>query len=240
LLSQNAQAPRGVPLYAVLAILLYVRLADWLRSAGHRPLMAVSCAMTCALLPLLPALSSNTLSLVEYNIKARKAAQTLELTTTNLQGLVVPPDGDEILDEVAAGWGGRDAFSRIRASQRGFELSEREYIRTLLVLANYFLDRGATSARIVILDSVNPLPFILGSPAPRGGNLFSGAGFAWRPPEETLRDADFVAIPRFPIERSTLRGGLKAYEQYFAKWFVQRYEMPYWTVLERRTSPLRE
>jgi len=157
------------------------------------------------------------------------------VTTTNLQGLAVPVDDDDILDVVAAGQNERDFFSRIRASQNS-ELSQREYIKTILALADFLRDREAASARTVVIDQVNPLPFVLGTPAPRGGNLWSG-DTAWRPPEEALHEVDYVAIPRFPTRRAALIGGLEAYREYLSAHFVYRYETPYWTVLQHRSAP---
>jgi hypothetical protein len=232
LLSQNSQT-ESMPTYAVLALLLYVRLGDWLKSATYPPLTLVSCLMTCALLPLLPLLFSNSFTLIMYNIKARHTAHAFVITTTNLQGLAVPTDSDDILDEVAAAGDRQDYFSRIRASRSGVELSQHEYIKTILALADFLRDKGAASARIVVIDQTNPLPFVLGAPAPRGDNLWSGGGIAWRPPEKALQEAEYVAIPRFPTERATLIEGLKAYHEYLLTRFVRRWETPYWTVLER-------
>src|SRR5262249_10590194 len=164
--------------------------------------MLVFTLMTCALLPLLLLLFVNSLTLVEYSIKARQRSRMFVVTTTNLQGLAVPVDDDDILDVVAAGQNERDFFSRIRASQNS-ELSQREYIKTILALADFLRDREAASARTVVIDQVNPLPFVLGTPAPRGGNLWSG-DTAWRPPEEALHEVDYVAIPRFPTRRAAL------------------------------------
>jgi hypothetical protein len=191
--------------------------------------------MTCALLPLLPPLFSNSLTLIGYNIKARRSSQTFVVTENYLQGLAVPADDDDVLDEVAAEGYARDSFSRIRARRGGHELSQREYVKTILVLADLLRERGAASARVVVIDNVNPLPFVLGAAPPRGGNLWSGDGIARQPPEEALREADYVAIPRFPTQRANLIEGLKSYREYLSTRFV-RYETPYWTVLERRNA----
>jgi hypothetical protein len=234
LLSKNAQMVT-IPLYAVLALLLYVRLGDRLRATGLRPLMLVSCAMTCALLPLFLLLFSNSTTLIAYNIRSRQIARSVVITTNNLRGLAVPVDADNVLDEVATGRDERDSFSRIRAFHGGFELSQSEYIKTILALADFLRDKGAGSARIFVIDQINPLPFVLGAPAPGGGNLWSGNA-DWQPPEEALREADYVAIPRFPTERGAVLDGLEVYREYLSTRFVRRYETPYWTVLERRTG----
>jgi hypothetical protein len=187
--------------------------------------------MTCTLLPLLPPLLSNTLSLTTYNIKARHSSQAFVPATGNLQGLVVPTDRDDTLDEVAAE-NRQDIFNRIRA---GRGLSQQEYIKTVISLADFLQKEDVASARFVVIDQTNPLPFVLGAPAPRGGDLWSG-DIDWRPAEEALREADYVAIPHFPTDRATLLSGLKAYQEYLSTRFVPRYEMPYWTVLGRRNG----
>ena len=234
LLTQNAQGP-SVPLYLVLALLLYVRLGNWLQSptAGYS-LMLRSCLMICALLPLLLPLFSNCITLVLYNHRARLSAEEFVVTTTNLKGLAVREDKDDIFDEVAANRYTRDSFSRIRVWPRFLELTQHEYIKTVLALADFVQEKGIAAARIAIVDQVNPLPFVLGVTPPRGGNLWSGNGISWQPPEKAFRDSDYVAIPRFPTDRATLIDGLKVYGGYLSSQFVERYETPYWTLLERR------
>jgi len=175
------------------------------------------------------------LTLVGYNMKARQTSNAFVIPTTNLRELSVPLDHDDVLGEITVESSLPDYFSRIRAWRPGLELSEQEYIKTILALADWLRDKGAASARVVVIDQVNPLPFVLGAPAPRGGNLWSG-DIAWLPPEQALREADYVAIPRFPTQRSTLIGGLAAYKQYLSTRFARRYETPYWTVLERRNG----
>jgi hypothetical protein len=207
-LSQNTQV-RSIPLYAVLVLLVYVRLAVRLRAARPQSLISAACLMACALSPLLQPLSSNFLGLLAYNIKANPGAGAFVVKDTNLQGLAVPADHDKILDE---------------------------YVKTILALADFLREEGATSARIVVIDQVNPLPFVLGAEAPRGGNLWSRGDIAWRPPEDVFREADYVAIPRFPTRSETLIEGLGVYHEYLSAHFVRRYQTPYWTLLERQNS----
>lgn len=235
LLSQNAQAALSIPLYAVLALLLFVRLGDWLLLVAHSSLIVIFCVMTSALLPLLPPLFSNGLTLIGYYHRAKQSAHTFLVTETFLAGLAVPMDGDDIFEEVAADRYARDSFSRIRAVPRHFELTQSEYIKTVLALAGLFREQGAALGRIVVIDQVNPLAFVLGTKPSHGGNLWSG-DVAWQLPEEALRDANYVAIPRFPTSRAVVIDGLSAYRDYLSKQFVQRYETPYWTVLERRNT----
>ena len=234
LYTQNSQS-YSIPLYVVVALILYVRLGNWFRSARHLPSMLVSCVMICTLLPLLTSWLSIALALVGYNIKATENSNMVVVTTKNLQGLAVPVDRDDVLDEVAAEPHDRDYFSRIRAWRVGFELSQQEYIKTILALADLLRDEEAALARVLVIDQVNPLPFVIGAPAPRGGNLWSG-DIPWQPAEEALSDADYVAIPHFPTQRATLIGGLQVYKNYLSTHFVQQYETPYWTVLQRRNG----
>jgi hypothetical protein len=231
-LTQNAQGP-SVPLYLVLALLLYVRVGNWVQSATTRRWLT-SCLMACVLLPLIPPLLSNSISLVLYNHRAKMSDQKFIVATSNLQGLAVPKDKDNIFDEVAANRYTRDSFSRIRAWPRFLELTQEEYIKTVIDLTNFVRDKGIASGRITVIDQINPLPFVLGVTPPRGGNLWSGNGIPWQPPQEAFRDSDYVAIPRFPTDRATLIDALKVYGGYLSSRFVQRYETPYWTLLELR------
>jgi len=48
---------------------------------------------------------------------------------------------------------------------------------------------------VVLLDQVNPLPFMLGLEPPRGGNLWSGAGAPVQPAEQVFAGADWF-LPR--------------------------------------------
>jgi hypothetical protein len=235
LLSQNAQGA-GIPLFIVLALLLYVRLVSWLQSTTYQPLTLVPCLMTCALLPLLPVLISTGLTLITYNYRARQSAHTFIVMENRLRGLTVPKDEDNVLDEVAADRYSRDSFSRIRSDgPRVHELTQNEYVKTILELADVLRKRGTAAARIVLIDQVNPLPFILGTVPPRGGSLWLGDG-AWQPSEREFQEADYVAIPRFPTLRATTIEGLEAYGGYLSTQFSQRYETPYWTLLERRNA----
>jgi hypothetical protein len=146
------------------------------------------------------------LGLLAYNIKASPGAGAFVVKDTNLQGLAVPADHDKIFDE---------------------------YVKTILALADFLREEGAASARIVVIDQVNPLPFVLGAEAPRGGNLWSRGDIAWRDPEDVFREADYVAVPRFPTRSETLIDGLHVYREYLSAHFVRLYETPYWTLLQR-------
>jgi hypothetical protein len=208
ILTQNTQV-RNIPLYAVLTLLVYVRLGVWVRAAKPQSLISAACLMSCALFPLLQPLSSNVLGLLAYNIKASPGPGAFVVKETNLQGLAVPADHDKITDG---------------------------YINTILSLADLLREKGAPAARIVVIDQVNPLPFVLGAEAPRGGNLWSRGDIAWRAPEDVFREADYVAIPRFPTVRETLIEELEIYRDYLSAHFVRRYETPYWTLLERQNT----
>jgi hypothetical protein len=232
LLSQNAQA-WGIPLYVVLAMILYVRLRNWLGSATGRPMVLASYLMTCTLLPLLPPLFSYSATLILYHRRAaEQLSRAIVVTETNLQGLAVPADDDSVFDEVATDRYTRDSFSRIRSVPSIHQLYQNEYVKTILGLADFLRARGAASARVVVIDQVSPLSFVLGTVPPRGANLWFG-DVDWQPPEQELQEADYVAIPRFPTWRATLTEGLEAYGRYLSTHFARSYETPYWTVLER-------
>jgi hypothetical protein len=234
LLSQNAQA-RSMPLYGVLGLLLFVRLADRPPLTIHHPSVALSFLLTCTLFPVLQCQFVNILTMVAYNMKAGQISQAFVVERTNLQGLSVPEGSRDDLEEVGAEWFTRGSSGSIHSGTDRPEFSEREYVNSILNLVDLLKDKDAASARIVVIDQVNPLPFVLGATPPRGGNLWSG-DLTWQRPEEAFREADYVAIPRFPTHRETLFSGLKAYGEYLLTRFVQRYETPYWTVLKRANA----
>jgi hypothetical protein len=235
LLSQNAQAT-GIPLYVVVGLLLYVRLGDQLQPFAGRQLGWASCLMTCTLLPMLLPLFSYGTTLVFYNRKAEQSSQAFLVTSMHLQGLSVPADNDNVFDEVAADQYAPDTFSRIRAGRRVHELTQQEYVKTILGLADLMRGQGAASARVGVIDQVNPLPFVLAAAPPRGVDLWLSDA-VWPPPEREFEDIDYVAIPRFPTLRSTLVEGLGIYAEYLSTRFAEWRETPYWKVLRRRDAP---
>jgi hypothetical protein len=114
-----------------------------------------------------------------------------------------------------------------------FELTSAEYVETLLeaaaLLAN---ERGG----IVVLDQVNPLPFMLGLAPPRGGNLWSGAGAPIQPAERFFTDADYVLIPKFSTYSPWTEAAITTYLPHLAKQFPYGEESQSWFLLRRHPA----
>ena len=114
-----------------------------------------------------------------------------------------------------------------------YELTPYEYVETLLEAATMLADeRGG----IVLLDQVNPLPFMLGLAPPRGGNLWSGAGAPLQPAEQFFSDADCVLIPKFSTYSPWTEAAVNAYGPYLAEQFRYGEESQSWFVLRRSPS----
>jgi hypothetical protein len=98
--------------------------------------------------------------------------------------------------------------------------------------------RGAAAAPVVVIDQVNPLPFVMGARPPRRSNLWSAEGIAWRPPDEAFGEAEYVAIPHFPTRSAVVDDALTQYQQYLDAEFAPWLESRYWTVLKRQDGQL--
>jgi hypothetical protein len=86
---------------------------------------------------------------------------------------------------------------------------------------------------IVVLDQVNPFPFMLGWPPPRGGHLWSGPGAPVRPAAEVFAEADHVLIPKFSTYSAWTEQAQLEYGMYLSQNFPASEETPSWTVLSR-------
>jgi hypothetical protein len=86
---------------------------------------------------------------------------------------------------------------------------------------------------IVVLDQVNPLPFMLGRAPPRGGNLWSGAGAPVQPARQLFADADFVLIPKFSTYSPWTEAAVATYVPYLAEHFRYGEESQSWFLLRR-------
>jgi hypothetical protein len=229
LLSQNTQA-HGLPAAVVAAFLFYdvLRYRRWRRRPGG------SLTMMAALLmfPLL-AIATSAASLAGYRAKA--TGEELQVVdSTNLQGLAVPAERGGVLAAFAHGTNRYRLLNLARSVKTRYELTPYEYVQTLVeaaaILAN---DQGG----IVLLDQVNPLPFMLGRAPPRGVNLWSGAGAPLQPAEQFFADADCVLIPKFSTYSPWTEAAVAAYGPYLAEQFRYGEESQSWFLL-RRNAPL--
>jgi hypothetical protein len=90
----------------------------------------------------------------------------------------------------------------------------------------------------VLLDQVNPLPFMLGWAPPRGGNLWSGSGAPVLPAETLFADADYVLIPRFSTYSAWTEQAELEYGPYLAQAFPVREETRSWVMFGRPDTRL--
>ena len=231
-LLQNTQE-RGLVLSVVVALLLYDRLRGDPATAHPR----FSRWMLMALL-VLPAASvlKQSAALAGYAYEAVRSTALFTFDDrTALEGLSVPGGSAALMEAAQAYPGAYDVFSAIRASGIGEEeVSQYEYAQSLLDAAALFDHPARGEGAMVVLDQVNPLPFMLRRPPPRGGALWLDLSFPWRSDEETLGDADYVLVPKFPTYRAVTRAAVARYHDYIASHFPVRAENRSWLLYSRR------
>jgi len=117
-----------------------------------------------------------------------------------------------------------------------FELSPAEYIETIVEAAALLGDGRHCRGGVVVLDQVNPFPFMLGWPPPRGGNLWSGPGAPVQPAGEFFAQADHVLIPKFSTYGAWTERARLEYSAYLAQNFRAHEETQSWIVLSRERA----
>jgi hypothetical protein len=231
LLSQNAQT-HGLPVAVVIAFLFYGEL----RQRRLQRLGGGSIALLLALLmfPLL-SVATSAASLAGYHSKAgRPTLQTVK--RSNLRGLAVPFEAGGLLDAFSNGHGDYRLLNRARAIPVRYELSPSEYVDTLQEAAALLEKAPALCSVIVLLDQVNPLPFMLGLPPARGNNLWSGPGAPVQPADKVFADADCVLIPKFSTYSPWTDTASARYGPYLDRHYPVRSESRSWLLLRRGPS----
>jgi hypothetical protein len=231
-LLQNTQE-RGLVLSVVVALLLY----DHFRgdpAVGRRP---VSKWMLLALLvvPVAGTLKQSV-SLAGYAVEAARSRMLFTFENgSGLEGLSVPRGSEALMDAVLKRPSDYRLFSAIRAAGVGDEeVSQYEYAQSLIDGAALFADPARRDGAMVVLDQVNPLPFMLRRPPPRGSQLWLDLRFPWRSADEALGDADYVMVPKFPTYREVTRAAFERYGTYIATHFPVRTENRSWLLYSRR------
>jgi hypothetical protein len=125
---------------------------------------------------------------------------------TQLRGLAVPTEEPGLLEAISRGPLDPRLLSRARTVSAHLELSAFEYVETLLEAADLLSDKRYPPGVVVVLDQVNPLPFMLGTKPPRGDNLWSGLERPIRPAETLFADASYVLIPKFSTDTAWTPG----------------------------------
>lgn len=231
LLTQNHQA-QGVPLGIVIAFLLYDQLRQPLQRGGEQP-RAVTPALLALMAFPLASIGAASFSLLDYALNANSGERFRVVDRTYLRGLAVPLEPPGLLATFAGEGLDPLLLNHARLLRPHHELTPTEYVETILEAAALFDDGHLRPGRIVVLDQVNPLPFMLGVAPPRGGNLWSGWGTPVRPAEEVFAEADHVLIPKFPTYSPWLETATAAYGAYLAAHFRHRAERRSWIVLSR-------
>ncbi|HKU98995.1 MAG TPA: hypothetical protein VJR58_27130 [Vineibacter sp.] len=229
-LSQNAQAA-GVPIGIVIAFLIYDAVCTG-RSAGAVGTLQIAPALL--LLPLLSIAAAAT-TVVGYHIVARHGDALFTVESTNLRGLAVPAEVDRAQASFTAGEVPYQIRSGVRIARLSQDASDFDYVQGLVEAAALFTDAGRGPTKILMLDQVNALPFVLGYPPPRGGNLWLWPGPA-RSAEDVFGDVDIVLVPKKPSLVTATVKALAQYERYLAENFFQHEETPRWIIYMRRQS----
>ena len=223
-LSQNHQS-HGLPVGIVIAFLLYDQIRERFGSAVPvLPMLMV--------FPLF-AIGTSALSLQGYHARAGREALLQVVDRTQLKGLAVPGERRGLLAAFAEGWFGHALLNRSRATQPRFELSPAEYVETIVEAAALLGDGRHCRGGVVVLDQVNPFPFMLGWPPPRGGNLWSGPGAPVRPAGEVFAEAEHVLIPKFSSYSIWTEQARRDYGPYLSENFRVHEETQSWIVLSR-------
>ncbi len=152
---------------------------------------------------------------------------------TQLKGLAVP---GELRGRLAAFTDDRPRHQLLnwaRAKEPRFELSPTEYVETIMEAAAMVGSGRHRRGGIVVLDQVNPFPFMLGWPPPRGGQLWSGPGAPVRRADEVFAEADHVLIPKFSTYGAWTERARLEYGMYLSQNFPASEETPSWIVLSR-------
>lgn len=148
---------------------------------------------------------------------------------TNLGGLAVPagPRGTFLSFSNTFDYPSRAGDA---PAQPLCQLSDYEYVLVLMDAAD--LLRGRPSGGIAVMDSVNPLPFMLGVEPARGANLWSTWSAPKRAAGEFLGGARYVLVPKFPTSPQWTDDMMRLYGGYLEEHFRQVAETRCWTLLQ--------
>jgi hypothetical protein len=237
LLSQNTQSS-GLPSTIVIVLVFYDQLRTHFADARARDLAPLLLALL--VFPLF-AMGASAISIAGYHAKASRAQALYVVDHTNLRGLAVPAGERGALASFQRG----GIFESDDNSLRGqpgalvprYELSQYEYVETLLEAADLVAGRRDKerhqSDGIALFDQVNPLPFMLGLPPPRGANLWSYGLRPLLPAQQYLADVEYVLIPKFPTTANWTAVLVSHYGSYLDEHFHRAADTPRWIMLTR-------
>jgi len=223
-LSQNHQS-HGLPVGIVIAFLLYDQIRE--RFGPAVPVLPM-----LMVFPLF-SIGASALSLAGYHAQAGRQALLQVIERTQLKGLAVPAERPGLLAAFADGRFAPALLNWSRAAQPRFELSPAEYVETIVEAAALLGDDRHCHGGVVVLDQVNPFPFMLGWPPAHGSNLWSGPGAPVRPADEIFADATYVLIPKFSTYGAWTKLARLAYGPYLSENFRTREDTQNWIALSR-------
>lgn len=235
ILSQNQQSD-GVALYLVVSLLLFDTTRRAIERRARWPAREAALALLAVLIA--PGLDvvSMAASIVGYHFKAM-ATSNYVVDDTNLRGLAVPPEQPNLVALFSGSQMTPGLLNATRLQRPRYELTQAEYLKTILEAAGIVRNLIASSRtkappNVGLLDTVNPVPFMLGLPPPHGRQLWFDRAFPWPRADEFLGQLDFVLVPKFPSDSASLRGALRHYGDYLARNF-RRTETESWIVFRR-------
>lgn len=230
-LSQNTQK-EGLPLTVVMVMILY----DLLRRLDARRSEVAPLLAALLVFPLF-SIAASAYTLAGYSAKARRDEALFVVERTNLQGLAVPAGERGSLSAYARAFAYNPARDRAGVPLPHYEVSQYEYVVTLIEAADLVSLRSQkddrTAPHIALLDQVNPLPFMLGLPPARGGNLWSIWNRPLPDPEQYLGSADYVLIPKFSTAPSWTAALVDHYRLYLEDHFSHVADTDAWVLLAR-------
>jgi hypothetical protein len=231
LLSQNSQAA-GMPSAIVVLFVLYDQLRAAFSSVRDRDL--APWLLTLLLFPLF-AVGVYATSIAGYHANARDGRGLYIVERTNLRGLAVPEGqrGTFLSFSHSFDYPSRPVDA---PAQPLYQLSDYEYVVVVMDAAD--LLTGRQPGGIAVLDSVNPLPFMLGVKPARGANLWSTWSAPKRPADEFLAGARYVLVPKFATSPQWTDDMMRLYGGYLEKHFRWAAETRCWILLTRSNPDL--
>ena len=228
LLSQNSQA-LGLPTGVVMVLILYDRLRRHFAPVRNRDIAPL--LLTLLFFPFFEATCFGA-SIIGYRAKAGAEHGLYVVDRTHLRSLAVP-DGQRGTFLSYSRTFDYPAAAAPEQTPR-YQLTDYEYVLSLLQAAD--LMQKKPPGGIALFDSVNPLPFMLGRPTPRGANLWSTWNAPRRAAKEYLADVRYVLVPKFSLNPRWTEDLMRLYGGYLEDHFSTAAETPCWTLLAR-TEP---
>lgn len=231
-LSQNSQA-RYIPIGMVITFLVYDAVRRHQPSLLQR-MRTRDLALVLAIVlsgPLLSA-ASEAATFVGYARASVRTDTLWRVRESNLRGLAVPLDDPQPISM-------RPGTRLNYAGEIDRRLSSADYVQTLIEAAEWFSRSRSAPVRVLTLDSVNAMPFVLGYPPPRGGDLWLEANGPARTPEEMFADVDVVLVPKHAIHPASTAAAIERYREALDELFPLTHETTSWIILARPESPQR-